>query len=91
MRERMDVGAINVRDMQLALDESAIVAFTDDNGMITYVNDKFVEVSKYSREELLGQNHRILNSGHHSPEFFRKLWNTIKRGEIWKGEILNKA
>ncbi|MCM2980258.1 PAS domain S-box protein [Niallia circulans] len=91
IRERMDVGAINVRDMQLALDESAIVAFTDDNGMITYVNDKFVEVSKYSREELLGQNHRILNSGHHSPEFFRKLWNTIKRGEIWKGEILNKA
>lgn len=89
--ERMDVGAINVRDMQHALDESAIVAFTDNNGMITYVNDKFVEVSKYSREELLGQNHRILNSGHHSPEFFRKLWNTIKDGEIWKGEILNKA
>ncbi|MEZ2716419.1 PAS domain S-box protein [Niallia circulans] len=89
--ERMDVGAINVRDMQHALDESAIVAFTDNNGMITYVNDKFVEVSKYSREELLGQNHRILNSGHHSPEFFRQLWNTIKKGEIWKGEILNKA
>ncbi|WP_396954433.1 PAS domain S-box protein [Niallia sp.] len=89
--ERIDVGAINVRDMQHALDESAIVAFTDNNGIITYVNDKFIEVSKYSREELLGQNHRIVNSGHHSPEFFRGLWKTIKQGQIWKGEILNKA
>ncbi|MER2060821.1 MAG: PAS domain S-box protein, partial [Niallia sp.] len=89
--ERTDVGAVNVRDMQHALDESAIVAFTDNNGIITYVNDKFIEVSKYSREELLGQNHRILNSGHHSPEFFRELWKTIKNGQIWKGEILNKA
>lgn len=89
--ERTDVGAINVRDMQHALDESAIVAFTDNNGIITYVNDKFIEVSKYSREELLGQNHRMVNSGHHSPEFFRELWNTIKQGQIWKGELLNKA
>ncbi|MBZ9535091.1 PAS domain S-box protein [Cytobacillus oceanisediminis] len=89
--ERIDVGTIDVRDMQHALDESAIVAFTDNNGMITYANDKFVELSKYSREELLGQNHRIVNSGHHSPEFFRELWNTINKGEIWRGEILNKA
>ncbi|MFS0660490.1 PAS domain S-box protein [Niallia alba] len=89
--ERIDVGTIDVRDMQHALDESAIVAFTDNNGMITYANDKFVELSKYSREELLGQNHRIVNSGHHSPEFFRELWNTINNGVIWRGEILNKA
>ncbi|WP_400247889.1 PAS domain S-box protein [Niallia sp. JL1B1071] len=89
--ERTEVGAINVRDMQHALDESAIVAFTDNNGIITYVNDKFIEVSKFSREELLGQNHRIVNSGQHSPEFFRELWKTIKQGQIWKGEILNKA
>lgn len=79
------------RSLLLALNQTALVSETDNQGNIIYVNDKFVEVAKYSREELLGQNHRILKSGHQEDELFVGLWQTISSGRVWRGEIKNRA
>jgi len=91
VNEELETRLKEVSDYKRALDESSIFAITDRKGIIKYTNDNFCAISKYSREELLGNDHRIINSGYHSKEFIRDLWVTISQGKTWRGELKNKA
>jgi PAS domain S-box-containing protein len=79
-----------ITDYKLALDESSIVMITDENGLMTYANENCLRTTEYSLDEILGKNLNFLDSGYHSKEFFKEMWDTIKSGRIWKGEIRNK-
>ncbi len=91
INKRLIASDTHKRDITAALDEHSIVAITDPNGIIRFANEKLTEISKYSKAELIGEDHRILNSGFHSKEFFKDLWATIGSGKVWKGEIQNRA
>jgi PAS domain S-box-containing protein len=91
VEEHLRASLKDASNLRYAIDAHATVATTDPHGIITFVNDKFCEVSGYSREELLGRDHRLINSGHHSTEFIRDLWITIKQGTVWQGDLKNRA
>jgi PAS domain S-box-containing protein len=91
MEDSLHASLDELTNVRKAIDAAANVAITDSNGVITYVNDAFCAMSGYSREELIGQTHRVVNSDYHPPEFFQALWETIGTGRIWKGELRNRT
>lgn len=90
-RDELQTALAAIENQQFALDQHAIVSITDAQGNLIYANDKFCEISQYAREELIGQNHRIVNSQLHSQAFFADMWQTISQGKVWHGDIRNRA
>ncbi|MEN9508768.1 MAG: hypothetical protein RLZZ621_1331, partial [Gemmatimonadota bacterium] len=89
LERRVDERAAQLSSFKRALDQHGLVVISDDIGVISYVNDRMCEVSGFSREELIGHTHAVMNSGYHSAEFFAELWRTITAGQVWHGEIRN--
>ena len=90
-KDKLEKSLQELADIKYALDRAAIIAIADPRGTIEYANDKFCKISGYDRNELVGQNYRLLNSGYHPPEFFGRLWSTISAGKVWQGEIRDRA
>lgn len=90
MQEALAVQERSLLNFRRALFEHNDISITDEKGVITYVSQTFTKLSGYTSEEVIGKTHQVLNSGYHPPEFFRELWNTLKRGEVWHGEIRNR-
>ena len=90
-QRQMESALAELACSNFALDQHSIVAITDLKGVITYVNDKFCEISQYERDELIGRNHSIVNSGHHSNTFWSDMWRMVIRGEPWHEEVCNRA
>jgi len=89
-RNALNLSLKELEFQKFALDQQSIVSIADHTGKIVYTNDKFSEISQFSRNELLGQEYRLLNSGYHPSEFFRDMWQTITQGQVWQGEIKNR-
>jgi diguanylate cyclase (GGDEF)-like protein/PAS domain S-box-containing protein len=89
--QKLEESSRQISELMGALDEHAIVSATDARGVITRVNDKFCQISQYARSELIGNTHRTVNSNHHTPKFFQDFWQTLSGGEVWTGEICNRA
>jgi len=91
LQDKIEEEKKSLQDQQFAFDQHCIVGITDPNGTIVYANDLFVSISGYSKDELIGKNNRIVKSSHHDDEFFKKMYECIGRGDIWSGDICNKA
>ena len=89
--EETEAARFELSQINQAIDQHCIVAVTDTSGTITHINDKFCEISKYQRDEIIGQNHRLVNSDYHPRSFFKDMYRTITTGQVWHGEIRNRA